>query len=62
MNKKTSVKTTRLSYTVDLEKHSALNLIKTLKGYSSLQEMIDLAIEEKFGTDIIELRMKGLLR
>jgi hypothetical protein len=62
MNKKTSVKTTRLSYTVDSEKHSALSLIKTLKGYSSLQEMIDLAIEEKFGTDIIELRMKGLLR
>jgi hypothetical protein len=58
---KKKLETTRLSYTVTKDKHKALDFIRIQQGYKSLQQMIDQAIDEKYGTMILELKMKGLV-
>jgi hypothetical protein len=55
------VDTIRISYTVPKEKHKALDFVRILQGYKSLQQMIDMAIDEKYGNLILEVKMKGLI-
>jgi hypothetical protein len=50
----------RIPFYVDEEKHQLLSLIKSLDGYKSLQEMIDQAVDEKFGKRMLEVKAKAL--
>lgn len=51
----------QITDTINEEKHKALALLKALDGNSSIQDMIDKAIDEKYGEDIINLKTQDLL-
>lgn len=51
----------QITYTVNAEKHKALTLLKALDGHSSVQDMIDKAVDEMYGKSINNLKTQGLL-
>lgn len=51
----------RLSYTVEPDFHKALHMLRVKFGYDSIQEMIEVAMEEKYGGEIEKLKEEGYL-